>query len=346
MRPSECVYETPTNQIRQNGLSIAQKWIGQKLITLARRILDLEKETLIRYNSSQEKDMSYAAIIQDLPPDLQLTMLKLVEAVEQNMRAQLAVRREDFDGLQTVVQELAEAQKRTELRVEELAEAQKRTELRVEELAEAQQQTGERLDRIEAAIERLIEAQARSEQRLDRVEAAIERLIEAQTRMEEAIKQLVEHQAWMRPRQDKLMEAFLESQYREKAQAYFGRFLRRVRVVSFQELEEDLESRLPEHERNDLLLLDLLVQGRPRARPEVPEVWLAIEVSVVVDREDVEQAQRRAAILKRAGYPAIPTVAGEQTTLGGEETARAGRVLLLQNGRIRFWEEALAEAEN
>lgn len=43
--------------------------------------------------------------------------------------------------LSGVVKELAEAQKRTEIRVEELAEAQQRTEVRIEELADAQKRT-------------------------------------------------------------------------------------------------------------------------------------------------------------------------------------------------------------
>jgi hypothetical protein len=47
----------------------------------------------------------------------------------------------DVAELRAVVQELAEAQKRTDLRVAELAEAQKRTDLRVAELAEAQTRT-------------------------------------------------------------------------------------------------------------------------------------------------------------------------------------------------------------
>ncbi len=54
-----------------------------------------------------------------------------------------SVQARDFDELKGIVtriaktqEELAQAQKKTELRVEELAQAQKRTELRVEELAE------------------------------------------------------------------------------------------------------------------------------------------------------------------------------------------------------------------
>ena len=56
----------------------------------------------------------------------------------------------EFNRLERIVEELAEAQKRTEQRldsltqrVEELAEAQKRTEARVKELAEAQKKTEE-----------------------------------------------------------------------------------------------------------------------------------------------------------------------------------------------------------
>ncbi len=56
----------------------------------------------------------------------------------------------EFNRLEGIVEELAEAQKRTEARVEELAEAQKKTEQRldsltqrVEELAEAQKKTEE-----------------------------------------------------------------------------------------------------------------------------------------------------------------------------------------------------------
>ncbi|MEW6103709.1 MAG: hypothetical protein AB1630_07865, partial [bacterium] len=52
------------------------------------------------------------------------------------------------------VEELAEAQKRTEQRVEELAEAQKRTEQRVEELAEAQKRTEQRLEKLAIAQEK------------------------------------------------------------------------------------------------------------------------------------------------------------------------------------------------
>lgn len=67
------------------------------------------------------------------------------------------VRARDFNELKEIVRELAEAQKRTELRVEELAEAQKRTEQRMEELARAQ----EALARAQEESQRQIQELAR-----------------------------------------------------------------------------------------------------------------------------------------------------------------------------------------
>ena len=294
---------------------------------------------------------SYASIIQELPRELQFSMLKLVEALQKDMRDQVFVRRQDFDDLRTIVQELAEAQKRTEQRVEELAEAQKRTEQRVEELAEAQKRTEQRVEelaeaqkRTEQRVEELAEAQKRTEQR-------VEELTEAQKRTEEAVRQLLEFQARaektmarLEARQNKMLGEQLERRYRDRAYSYFGYILRKARAVSLYDLEPVLEEHLSQEEMEDLLLLDVLVHGYPRHHPDAPEVWLAIEVSSVVDRNDVQRAQRRAAILRKAGYCVIPAVAGENVTRGGEDEARNRSVFLMRDGHRQFWEEALAQA--
>lgn len=243
--------------------------------------------------------MSYASILQNLPEDLRLTMLELIEAIEQNLRDQLAVRREDFDALRETVRDLAEAQQRTE----------------------------SRLDRLEAIVAELAEAQKRTEQHVGELAEAIRKLTETQTAMQ--------------IRLDKLVGDNLERKYRERAYAYFGRLLRRINVVSIQDIEDELEGRLSDDEIRDLALLDVLLRGNMRQHPDTPEVWLALEVSAVVDRLDVERAQRRAELLQKAGYIAIPVAAGEEATAGGEQMARANRVLLIRNGRQQFWKEAL-----
>jgi hypothetical protein len=67
---------------------------------------------------------------------------EIVRIIDERIR-EAHVTREDFSELKAIVKELAEAQKRTEIKLEELAEAQKelaeaqkRTEIKLEELAE------------------------------------------------------------------------------------------------------------------------------------------------------------------------------------------------------------------
>jgi hypothetical protein len=227
---------------------------------------------------------------------------------------------DDFLALPQVVQELAEAQRRTETRLEELAEAQRRTETRLEELAEAQRRTETRLERLEAAVLELAEAQRRTEQKVG---------------------ELADSQRIMQTDVGSLKGARLEQQYAQRAPAYFGVWLRRVKVIwpgtLAAALEDRLESHLTPAELRDVTRLDVIVHGKPR-RPEGPaEIWLAVEVSGVVDSYDVKRAHRRAALLRKAGLPAIAVAAGEAVTPGATEALRDLPVALLLDGQSDEW---------
>ena len=236
---------------------------------------------------------------------------------------------------------LAEAQRKTEervTRVEEqlaaLAEAQRKTEEQVRMLAEAQRHLEERVARVEEQLAALAEAQRKTEEHL----AA---LVEVQRSMSSALSELSARVSSLSDAVSGLRGRVLELTYQNKAVAYFGPLLRRVRVVSMETLLEALRAKLSPEEFRDVLLLDLLVQGKLETWPGKPEIWLAIEVSAVVDERDVERARRRATLLRRAGYRAIPVAAGERATLGAEENARQQSVVMLQDGRVFLWEEAL-----
>ncbi|MGC8780134.1 MAG: hypothetical protein ACP5UQ_04630 [Anaerolineae bacterium] len=278
--------------------------------------------------------MSLVAFARRLPQDLQFPMLEFAEALEEDLRAKLAVRREDVEALQATVRDLAEAQKRTEQRVEELAEAQKRTEQRVEELAEAQKRTEQRLDRLEAVVAELIEAQKRTEQR-------VEELAAAQKRTEEILQKLIVRVDRIEVKLSGLIGDNLERKYREKAFAYLGQILRPVQSVSLQDLLPRLEERLSEAEVDDLLPLDLLLRGRVRRIEGSPEIWLAMEVSATVDKGDVERAVHRARLLNKAGLPTIAAVAGEEITNDASRLAAQEKVLVMLDGRRAHWEDAL-----
>lgn len=174
-----------------------------------------------------------------------------------------------------------------------------------------------------------------------RTEETLARLAEAQERTEQTLMKWQETLGEVRGVQ-------FETKYRQKASAYFGPLLRRSKVLTPNEIEAameaNLEAQLSKDELEDFFRVDLLMTGRPRNKPDSPEVWLAVEVSAVIDRHDVVRAQRRAAAIRRAGYLAVPAVAGAKVTAEAEAMARGDGVLLVQNGVRQFWEEALTAA--
>jgi chromosome segregation ATPase len=130
--------------------------------------------------------------IEKLEPELKEVFLEFGEEIEKQLGE--SVRWEDFTELKDIVKDLAQAQKRTEIKVEELADAQKRTEIRVEELAQAQKRT-------EIKVEELAQAQKRTEIRVEelaeaqkRTEIKIEELVEAQKRTEKKVEELAQAQ--------------------------------------------------------------------------------------------------------------------------------------------------------
>jgi hypothetical protein len=181
---------------------------------------------------------------------------------------------------------------------------------------------------LEVAVRELAEAQRRTEELVNRHEELLQALLESHQRLVDIV--------------GDLKGRMLELTYRDRAAAYFGPLLRRMKVVEPYDLEETLRMHLSEREFRDVLWLDLLVCGQPRVRPEMAEVWLAVEISSVVDRRDVERAERRAAALRRAGYRVVPVVAGERLTQGAEEESRERRVVAVRESEVLFWEEALS----
>jgi predicted transcriptional regulator len=259
---------------------------------------------------------------------------------------------------------------RLEDAVVRLTETQARTEETVARLAERMIQAEERLARLEEAMTRMAERMAQAEERLSRLEAAVvhltERMVQAEerlTRLEETVARLAERMAQAEERLTRLEEIvarlaetvarlgervarletkvgildgrLLELLWERRAPAILGTAgFRRCRVVPAQELAAllaDLEEQgvLPAEDRDRLFRTDLVV----RARRGAQEVWLAVEISAVVDAHDVERAARAAAILAALfGTEAVAVAAGQELTPAAREAGAAQGVLLLTDG--------------
>jgi len=91
-----------------------------------------------------------------------------------------------------------------------------------------------------------------------------------------------------------------ERTIREKYYAYFGRLLRKSKLINFEEILPLLESAedknlISEEQKLSVLQLDLLVSGE--LKPTKKKVFLAVGVSYSLHEEDIERSVERANIL-------------------------------------------------
>src|SRR6266568_5759610 len=117
----------------------------------------------------------------------------------------------------------------------------------------------------------------------------------------------------------------LERQYADHAPSYFRPIMRRLHKLSSEELAVIVDDaidagQITAREGDDLVAADIVVRGRPTASQS--DVYLVVEVSWGVGKDDVERAARRAAILAKLGTPALAAVAGEFVTADAAELAR------------------------
>lgn len=108
-------------------------------------------------------------------------------------------------------------------------------------------------------------------------------------------------------RTDAVVGRTFEWQFRDRVTAYLGRFLRRGRLVSNDELLDAIEPRVVAREVDDFLRADAVVMGLVDGVP----TYVVVEVSYTGDVEDIVRAERRAKTLHKAGLAAIPLMACE-----------------------------------
>jgi hypothetical protein len=312
--------------------------------------------------------LALPSLVQELAEIQRRTEVELAE-FRQRVEAELAELRRYVDmrfaqlgeAQQRVEAELAELRRYVDMRFAELAEIQRRTEAelaklrqrmeaelaklrqRMEaELAELRQrmeaELAEQRRYVDARFAELAEAQQRIEVELAelrrRTDERFAQLAESQLRIQEQLLGIKDELADVRGRQ-------LELEYRIKAAAFFGGWLRKPAVVEISDIWDQLEEHLDEIDMRRLTAVDLIVRGQLPKKRGGGEVWLAVEVSNVVDLNDVERAIERAALLRRAGLPAIPVVGGKRLTRGAAASVAERRVVLSKGGELVGCDEML-----
>jgi DNA repair exonuclease SbcCD ATPase subunit len=288
---------------------------------------------------------------------------RLAELAEFQRRAEVRFA-ELTEAIKQLTARFEEAQRRNDERFAELAEFQRRAEVRFAELTEAIKQLTARFEeaqrRNDERFAELAEFQRRAEVRFAELTEAIKQLTarfeEAQRRnderfaeLAEAIRQLALRFDEYRQRTDDqiadMRGKLLEIEYRNKAGAIFGGRLRRPQVFDAGELWELLKERqLDESEIQQVVAADLIIRGKLYPPYSDRELWLVVEISSVIDRNDVARAARRAALLRKAGLLSLPVAAGQRLTQGAADLSEQLRVVLAKNGGLAGWDVSLSNA--
>jgi len=99
--------------------------------------------------------------ISAVEPPLREVLLAILEEIEkQRAQFEQQVTKTEFNELKEIVRELAEAQKRTEVRVEELVEAQKKTEQEIAKLAKGLRQNRKEIGGLARSVAYALENEA------------------------------------------------------------------------------------------------------------------------------------------------------------------------------------------
>ncbi|NWF52994.1 MAG: hypothetical protein HXY47_07945 [Nitrospirae bacterium] len=126
--------------------------------------------------------LKYLEALEELPKELKGPLVKVLELFKEEVAE--TVKRSDFERFEKATEENFN---RVWKSIEELTEAQKRTEERLDQFEKA---TGENFQRVWKSIEELTEAQKRTEERLNQLTIRVNELTEAQRRTEEEIRKL------------------------------------------------------------------------------------------------------------------------------------------------------------
>jgi hypothetical protein len=178
-------------------------------------------------------------------------------------------------------------------------------------LAEGQSRLTEAQSRLEGRVSELAEAQSRTEAKVSELAVALGSLTNTVERLS--------------IRTDAVVGRTFELQFRDRLSSYLGRFLRRSKLLRNDEVLDAIESVLDSEECDEVLRVDAIASGLVDGVPS----HVVVEVSSTGDTDDVVRAERRAAILRKAGMVAIPVVACEAIS---RETA-----LFAQARGVRVW---------
>ena len=190
-------------------------------------------------------------------------------------------------------------------------------------------------------FEEMLERMKKLEKKVDKIEKDVEVLKQDVAILKQDVAILKQDVAILKQDVNYLKGEFgrikgreFERTIRERYYAYFGKLLRKSKLIPFEEIIPLLDSAedeklITEEQRFSVLQLDLIVKGEIKVTKK--EVYLAVEISYSLQEDDIEKAIERAGILAHIfKKEVIPVVVAVKIKEEIEKSAEEKGVLLIK----------------
>ena len=149
-------------------------------------------------------------------------------------------------------------------------------------------------------FEEMLVRMEKLEKKVDKIEKDVEILKQDVAVLKQDVEILKQDVAYLKGEFGRFKGKEFERTIRERYYAYFGRLLRKSKLIPFEEIIPFLETAeeekiITEDQKVSALQLDLLIKGEIKKVKK--EVYLAVEVSYSLQEDDIERAIERAGIL-------------------------------------------------
>ena len=173
---------------------------------------------------------------------------------------------------------------------------------RFDELDKRFEEVDKRFEEVDRRLEALEKGQEEIKEKLKEHDKEIEEIKQKLDRHEKSIQEL---KGWQ-----------LEHKVRMNICAYVGKYIKKCRIKDKSEMADELDEYVEKNiineiERDDVLLLDILVSGISKETKE--EIFIAIEISYKIGNNDIERVIKRKKILERVyKKEIIPFIIGKE----------------------------------
>ena len=236
-----------------------------------------------------------------------------LEGIEDTLRSIQA----SIGAIETRLDRLEAGQQRTETRLDRLEAGQQRTEERLDRIEDRQQRTEERLDRLETTVDRI-------DNTVNRLDATVTRLDTTVRRLDNTVGRLDgrDYEA----RLAKNLATILSQRIGlRRAQTIRSAVDRMPPEISAQ-IEDAVEENLISDSQGERITeTDIII--RAQRKSDRAWIWIAVEASVSIHRDDIDRARQSADALTAVfAEPALPVAVGQRIAPPETQHAQAAAV--------------------